>query len=61
VRAGLKITGLCENEEVQAVEYNRGGVRSFGLQYHPESFKSEHQDVVLKNWLKEISRYFEGL
>ncbi|MGE0174056.1 MAG: aminodeoxychorismate/anthranilate synthase component II [Oligoflexales bacterium] len=53
--AGLKITGICDQGEMQSMEYDSGGrFKTFGVQFHPESFKSEYQDILLQNWLDEI-------
>ena len=57
----FNVTGICGDGEVQVIESTHTkGVRAFGVQFHPESFLSSHQDILRTNWLAEVA-LFHGL
>lgn len=45
----LKITALSEDGIVMAVSHNRLDIK--GVQFHPESYMTEHGPKILANWL----------
>ncbi len=50
----LKITGECEDGNIMAIEHKEYDLT--GLQFHPESFITEHGKTIIKNWLDFDSR-----
>jgi anthranilate synthase/aminodeoxychorismate synthase-like glutamine amidotransferase len=51
-QSDAKIDGVCQNGEVQAISLGR---MAFGVQFHPESFKSDDLAMMAKNFY-EICR-----
>jgi anthranilate synthase component 2 len=45
---------FAEDGEIMAVRHISRPV--FGLQFHPESIKTEHGHAMLANWLKQVKR-----
>jgi anthranilate synthase/aminodeoxychorismate synthase-like glutamine amidotransferase len=58
VKKGWKISATCSNKEIMGLTYDVvDHAKAFGMQYHPESFLSEQSDVLLKNFLDEVSDF----
>jgi anthranilate synthase component 2 len=49
--ACLKITALSENEIVMAVSHVDYDIK--GVQFHPESYMTEHGPKIISNWLND--------
>lgn len=59
--SNCNIIGWCEREQVQALEYvPNSGFSSFSVQFHPESFLSEGQDLLKRNWTRLVRSFFLG-
>lgn len=48
--AALSITAHCAEEVVMAFQHNHLPI--YGVQFHPESFMTEHGEQLLRNWLE---------
>jgi len=51
----LRITALASDGEVMALEHT--GLPIFGVQYHPESFLSQHGMITIKNFIEVCDDY----
>ena len=49
----LRATAHSSSGEIMAVQHHEHA--TFGVQFHPESFRSEQGDQLLKNFLQEIA------
>jgi anthranilate synthase component II len=49
IPACLKITALSEDGIVMAVSHERYDIK--GVQFHPESYMTEHGQTIISNWL----------
>jgi anthranilate synthase/aminodeoxychorismate synthase-like glutamine amidotransferase len=47
----LEVTAWADDGEIMGVRHRRFDVQ--GVQFHPESFMTEHGKEILKNFLKE--------
>lgn len=56
-REGIRILARCEGEEIQALSCQKqeGSALAFGVQFHPESFLTEHRQMLRANWLNYVS------
>jgi anthranilate/para-aminobenzoate synthase component II len=49
----LRITALSHDGIIMSVAHVRYDIR--GVQFHPESFMSEYGNLVVQNWIKNLS------
>ncbi len=50
VPAGLELTAKSEDRSIQAVQHTEYPL--YGVQFHPESFMTEHGNILMRNFLE---------
>lgn len=61
IPAALQVTARAEDQEVMAIEYAADHQwPAFGVQFHPESFLSQHVEGIRRVWLKYVRDYFNS-
>jgi len=50
--AVLKITAISEHQIIMAFSHKQFDVR--GVQFHPESYMTEHGKLIINNWLEHL-------
>jgi anthranilate synthase component 2 len=49
----LRVTAMSDNGIIMAVAHIRFDIR--GIQFHPESYLSEYGNIILHNWINNLS------
>ena len=56
-----QVVAKCSEGEIMAIEKVRGALwLQAGVQFHPESFLSQHTGIIADNWLTEVRRWYRS-
>lgn len=51
---GWTVLAQNNHHEIMAMKKDHAGVATWSVQFHPESFMSEHGNIIAANWLQQI-------